>query len=209
VNDPNTVIPESSKPAWWRGYEQWQVRRHEKFLRRYGHRFRGLRNRRSARRLIVALGTAVVCVIASAIGTFFTMWAALPFVVLIFIALVPLVYVLRAVTQNVSDAPASALDELELASRNAARSIAYTALWVLMFIPYLVLIILSGGGDNSVGGQVIYGSALLLIVLVAGATCIPVCLVGWWLPDPDPEDFATYTDVAPSENVSQPGGFDQ
>jgi hypothetical protein len=158
---------------------------------------------------VIALVVTVVLVFASAIGTFFTMWAALPFVALIFVAMLPLVYVLRAVTRNVSDAPASALDEFELASRNAARSIAYTALWISMFIPYIVLIILSGGGNNSVDGQVIYGSAVLLIVLVAGATCIPTCLIGWWLPDPDPEDFATYSEVATSEDVIEPGGFDQ
>jgi hypothetical protein len=209
MNDPNTVIPESSKPDWWRGYEDWQLRRHERFVRRYGHRLPGLRNRRSARRLVIALVITVALVFATAIGTFFTMWAALPFVALIFMAMVPLVYVLRAVTRNVTEAPASALDEFELASRNAARSIAYTALWISMFVPYIVLIILSGGGNNSVDGQVIYGSALLLIVLVAGATCIPTCLIGWWLPDPDPEDFATYPEVAASENVIEPGGFDQ
>lgn len=209
MNDPNSVIPESAKPAWWRGYEEWQVRRHEKFLRRYGHRFPRLRNRRSARKLVVALVISVILVIASAIVMFFTMWAAPAFIVLISFVMLPLVYVLRAVTRNVSDAPASALDEFELASRNAARSIAYTALWVSMFVPYLVLIILSGGGDNSVDGQVIYGSAVLLIVLVTGATCIPTCLIGWWLPDPDPEDFATYPQVVANENVSQPGGFEQ
>jgi fatty acid desaturase len=209
MNDPNTVIPESSKPAWWRGYENWQVRRHEKFLRRYGHRLPRLRNRRSARRLVIALAVTVALVFASAIATFFTAWAALPFLVIILGAMLPLIYILRTVTLNVSDAPASALDEFELASRNAARSIAYTALWISMFIPYIVLLILAGGGDHTVDGQVIQGSAVLLIVLVAGATCIPTCLIGWWLPDPDPEDFATYPEVATSDYVIEPGGFDQ
>ncbi|WP_189339125.1 hypothetical protein [Williamsia muralis] len=209
MNDPNSVIPQQAIPGWWRGYESAQARRHQKFMARSGTRFNGLRNRRSARRLIIALIATMLLIFATAIAMFFTDWAAVPFVGLVFCALLPLVYALKVVTLNVSDAPAAVLDEIQLASRNAARSIAYTALWISMFIPYAILLILSTGRGDSVDAQAIYGSAVLLIILVTAATCIPTCLIGWWLPDPDPEDFATYPQVVANENVSQSGGFEQ
>ena len=70
---------------------------------------------------MVALVTSVILVIASAIVMFFTMWAAPAFIVLISFVMLPLVYVLRAVTRNVSDAPASALDEFDLADDRTCR----------------------------------------------------------------------------------------
>lgn len=216
MNHPNSAIPESAKPGWWRGYEGWQAKSHEKFLRRWGSRFPRLRNRASARRLVVALIITWVLVLAASIAAFFTMWFGLPFIVLIVGVFLPVLYVLRAITLNVSDAPAAALDEIQLSTRNAARSLAYTALWVGMFVPYLLLIVISNGADDSVSGQVVYGAGMLLIVLVIGATCLPTCLLAWWLNDPDPEDYVVYdqpeyTHAPPHEtrNATNTGGSDQ
>lgn len=215
MNHPNSAIPESAKPSWWLRYEAWQAKSHDKFLRRWGTRFPRLRNRRSARRLVIALIISWILVFACSMAAFFTMWFGLPFIALILFVFLPVLYVLRAITLNVSDAPAAALDEIQLSTRNAARSIAFTVLWIGMFVPYLLLIFISSGSD-SVSGQVIYGAGMMLIVLVVAATSIPICIVGWWLNDPDPEDYAVYdlpqyTEVPPHENRNAPntGGLDQ
>lgn len=217
MNQTNSAIPESAKPAWWRRYESWQANRHEKFLRRWGARFPRLRNRRSARWLVIALTLSWILILVCSIAAFFTMWFGLPFIVLIAFVFLPVMYVLRAITLNVSDAPAAALDEIQLSTRNGARSLAFTALWVAMFIPYVLLLVLSGGANDSVSGQVVYGSGMLLIVLVVAATSAPTCIVAWWLADPDPEDYATYPplggapEVSPhvNENVSESGGLEK
>ncbi|WP_206186688.1 hypothetical protein [Williamsia sp. 1135] len=215
MNHPNSAIPESAKPSWWLRYENWQAKSHEKFLRRWGTRFPRLRNRRSARRLVITLILSWILVFVCSIAAFFTMWFVVPFLVLISLVFLPALYVLRAITLNVSDAPAAALDEIQLSTRNAARSLAFTVLWVGMFIPYLLLIAISRGSDT-VDGQVIYGTGMLLIVLVVAATSIPICIVGWWLSDPDPEDYAVYdppqySQVPPHEttNATNTGGLDQ
>lgn len=215
MNHPNSAIPESAKPSWWLRYETWQAHSHEKFLRRWGTRFPRLRNRASSRRLVIALVVSWILVFMCSIAAFFTMWFGLPFIALIAFVFLPVLYVLRAITLNVSDAPAAALDEIQLSTRNAARSLAFTVLWVGMFIPYLLLILISSGADDSVSGQVIYGAGMLLIVLVVAATSIPICIVGWWLADPDPEDYAVYdppqhTPAPPyvNRNVTNTGGLD-
>lgn len=217
MNQANSAIPESAKPEWWRRYESWQAHRHEKFLRRWGTRFPRLRNRRSARRLVIVLLLSWILILACSIAAFFTMWFGLPFVVGMFALFLPTMYALRAITLNVSDAPAEALDEIQLSTRNGARSLAFTALWVAMFIPYLLLLTVSGGADDSVSSQVVYGAGILLIVLVVAAVSTPTCIVAWWLADPDPEDYATYSppgarpDDSPgiNETVSESGGSKQ
>lgn len=215
MNHPSSAIPESAKPSWWLRYETWQAKSHEKFLRRWGTRFPRLRNRASARRLVIALIVSWILVFMCSIAAFFTMWFGLPFIALITFVFLPVLYVLRAITLNVSDAPAAALDEIQLSTRNAARSLAFTVLWIGMFIPYLLLIAISSGSD-SVNGQVIYGAGMLLIVLVVAATSIPICIVGWWLSDPDPEDYVAYdlpqyTQEPPHETRNAPntGGLDK
>jgi len=183
---------DAAAPRWWHRYEAMREAQHDRFVRRWGNRFPRLRNRRAARRLVVALLVTIMLVLAAAIGTFFARWAVVAFMVVLLAVFLPLVVILRAITLNVNDAPASSLDEFQLAGRNAARSIAFSALWASMFIPYILLMAVSHGGNSSVSGEVIYGSAVLLIVLVCGATCIPVCLAGWWLQDPDPEDYEPF-----------------
>lgn len=216
MNHPNSAIPESAKPGWWRKYETWQANNHEQFLRRWGTKFPTWRNRRTARRLVIALVAAWTLILVCSLAAFFTKWFAIPFVVLIFFVFIPSVSILRAITLNVSDAPAAALDEIQLATRNAARSLAFTLLWATMFIPYLVLIVVSIASRDSVSSQVVYGAGTLLVVLVMAATSLPTCLVGWWLNDPDPEDYAVYDQADQpgtlphvADNAATTGGMDQ
>lgn len=208
MNNPNPGNGDSTAPRWWHRYETMRTAQHDRFQQRWENRFPRLRNRRAARKLVVALAITLGATLAAAIGTFFTHWSVLVFLVLVAV-LLSIVWILRAITLNVNDAPAASLDEFQLAGRNAARSIAYTALWASMFIPYILLLAVSRGGNSSVSGEVIYGSAVLLIVLVTGATCIPAGLAGWWLQDPDPEDYEAFpqqTASDPAESAGQTGG---
>ncbi|PXW27947.1 UNVERIFIED_CONTAM: hypothetical protein DES50_11260 [Williamsia faeni] len=211
MNSPDPVTRGPAGHRWWQRYETMRAAQHDRFLRRWANRFPRLRNRRTARRLVVALTITMLLVLAAAIGTFFANEAIIAFAALTIGVMLPIIWILRAITLNVNDAPASSLDEFQLAGRNAARSIAYTALWVLMFIPYILLMAVSQGGDSSVSGEVIYGSALLLIVLVAGVSCIPLGLAAWWLQDPDPEDYEPYPHSGTSdlaESATETGGHD-
>ncbi len=95
---------------------------------------------------------------------------------------------LRIITGSVGDAPVSALDEIQLAQRNSARSIAFIVLFSLMFIPYFILIAMSI--PDHIDRQAIYGVAILLISLVLAAGVLPSMLTAWWMADSDPEDYA-------------------
>ncbi|WP_168698055.1 hypothetical protein [Gordonia paraffinivorans] len=188
MNDPNSAFPEEAKPQVWRRYEDWRGRRHQAFNAKHAHRLTSWRNRRSFRRLVVALLCALALVIVSSGFAFVgTPWFILPSGFGL-VAALTILTILRIVTGSVADAPVTALDEIQLAQRNSARSFGFFVLSAAMFIPYAVLIALSS--QDEVPGQWVYGSAILLISLVLTAVCVPTMLIAWWMADPDPEDFA-------------------
>ena len=187
MHDPNSAIPDEAKPAVWLRYDEWRGERHRRFNERHAHRLIGWRRRKVYRRLVVAQGLCVLLVVVGALVAFVSrQWFVIPLAAGIVGALI-CQRLVRIVTGSIGDAPVSALDEIQLAQRNSARSIAYFTLFMLMFIPYVLLVVL--GGFDEVKGQYVYGTGMLLIALVLVAAFIPSMLTAWWMADADPEDL--------------------
>jgi hypothetical protein len=186
MSDPHSAIPEEATPALWRRYDNWRAERHLRFNEKHAGRLRSWRNRRGARRLVrIQVASLAVALIGAGMA-FGTPWFVVPFV-LGLVGSLAAQYALRVVTGSVADTPVPALDEIQLAQRNSARSIGFFALYSLMFIPYAILMIL--GSRDSVSGDLVYGTGILQITLVVAAVVLPTMLTAWWMNDPDPEDM--------------------
>lgn len=202
--DPNSAIPEDAKPAIWRRYDAWRGDRHRKFAARTAGQLHGWRNQRSFRRVVIAQALGATLMLVASVAAFFTKtWFLVPFL-LGMVATLLCQRILRIITGSIGDAPVTALDEIQLAQRNSARSIAFIVLFSLMFIPYFVLIGLSI--PTQVSSQAIYGVAILLISLMLVAAVLPSMLTAWWLADPDPEDFADPQSLSPTHPTDNSEG---
>ncbi|NDZ96325.1 hypothetical protein G3I13_03865 [Streptomyces sp. SID6673] len=188
MRDPNSAIPEDATPALWRRYDEWRAGRHLRFNEKHAGALNSWRTRRGARQLVLLQVSALVVALVGAVTSFATMWFVIPFVVGVIGSLL-VQYALRIVTGSIAGTPVPALDEIQLAQRNSARSVGFFVLYTLMFIPYAILIVL--GTHDSVNGQSVYGTGILLITLVAIAVALPTMLTAWWMNDPDPEDLVT------------------
>ncbi|MFE0751361.1 hypothetical protein [Gordonia sp. NPDC058843] len=187
MTDPYSAIPEEATPALWRRYEEWRGQRHQEFNDKNAHRLTSWRTRRTFRRLVlIQTFFAILLLISSVIAFFTNKWFLVPFIIGL-LGIITTLYLLRVVTGSIADTPVTALDEMQVAQRNSARSIGFTVLYCLMFIPYAILIVLSF--RDEVPGQAVYGAAVLLISLVLAAICVPSMLTAWWMADPDPEDL--------------------
>lgn len=184
TTDPHSPLPDVSPPQVWRRYDCWRARRHDAFVRKHGHRLPNWHNRRGARRAVAALCISLAYIGVSAVLAFFTWWFAVPFAIGL-IGCIASQYAVRIVSGSVADTPAAALDELQLAQRNAARSMSFGILVALMFIPYFILVTLSGRYSDGVPPQFVYGTAITLITLLLIGTMIPTILTAWWTHDPD------------------------
>lgn len=186
--DPNSAIPESAKPALWRRYDDWRGERHRNFVRRNARRMPQWRTRRGYRTVVCLQLACIVVLLAGAITAFVSKsWFLLPFILGVG-GIIICQRILRIITGSIGDAPVTALDEIQLAQRNSARSIAFFALFSLMFIPYLLLIALSL--RDTVSGNAVYGVAVVTISLMLVAGVLPSMLTAWWMADADPEDFS-------------------
>lgn len=193
MHDPNSAIPEEAKPAIWRRYDEWRGERHRRFAERTAGQLPRLRNRGSYRRVVLAQAVAVTVTIVGAGTAFVTStWFMIPFLAGTAGSLV-CTWVLRIITGSIGDAPVSALDEIQLAQRNSARSIAFIVLTTLMFIPYFLLLAFTV--PDRLNHQAVYGVAMLLAAFLIAAGLLPSMLTAWWMSDPDPEDFSEPGDV--------------
>ncbi|MDI9894869.1 hypothetical protein QM797_09040 [Rhodococcus sp. IEGM 1381] len=92
--------------------------------------------------------------------------------------------VLGIVSPREAEAPADALDELEIQKRNAARSIGLTITRILGTAAAAYLLFGSVFSETNLG---VSGAALVLTALSAGGST-PAMLLAWTTPDHDPED---------------------
>lgn len=151
--------------------------------RNMAHWFPSLRARTRRRKfviflLIVLTASAVLAladpILDGAIGA----WA-ICYIVFTFAAIL-----LGIVSPREAEAPADALDELEIQKRNEARSIGLTVTRTLGTAAAAYLLLGSAFGTTNLG---ISGAALMLTALSAGGST-PAMLLAWSSPDPDPED---------------------
>lgn len=179
--DPNLTIPEGATPNWLLRYNDRRARTYERRSAQIAGMLPRLRTRRARRALAVLLSAALLCSIAASIAAFWEMGiAAIPFVIGVVLTLVCLI-LLRITNGAVADAPAQALDEIQLAQRNAARSLAYVLMLPIVIGVYFVGISL--GMRDEVAGATVAALSWLLITSVLAVTCLPDILLSWWMPD--------------------------
>ncbi|MDY6807505.1 MAG: hypothetical protein SW127_00650 [Actinomycetota bacterium] len=201
MRDPNSAVPEEATPELWRRYDLWRARRHLRFNTKHAGQLRRWRNRRGYRTLVVSQLLTLAVAAVGAVLAYFTDWFIVPFLAAV-VGSILCQYLLRIVTGSIADTPVSALDEIQAAQRNSARSMAFIVLFSLMFVPYFILVALST--PDQVSGQAVYGTAIVLITLVLFAVMLPTLLTTWWMADPDPEDLdAGYPDSADPERSTR------
>ena len=179
--DPNLTIPESSTPDWVLRYNDQRARRYERRLERQATMLPRLRTRRARRTLVIVLAVAVLASITTSIIAFWHMKAmSIPFLIAVLSSVVALI-LLRISAGAISDAPADALDELQLAQRNAARSVACSVFVPVILAVYGIAIALSW--RDYVQGETLAALAWLLISGTLAVTCLPDMLLTWWRPE--------------------------
>lgn len=197
MRDPNLTIPEESTPALWLRYDRWRAMRHERFVDRHSGKLNRWRTSRGYRTLVALMGASALLLLVSAVVAFVsTVWFIIPFVIGL-VGILIFLRMLRIVTGSIADAPVSALDEIQLAQRNSARSLGFVVLYSLMFVPYFVLVALSF--RESVSSEMVYATAILLISLVLLAIIVPTALTAWWMTPPDEDD-----DLVPAHSPHPP-----
>ncbi|MGB3699041.1 MAG: hypothetical protein WBA05_16560 [Gordonia sp. (in: high G+C Gram-positive bacteria)] len=185
--DSNSVFPDDAVPQWARRYTAGAARRHDRFVHLTRNLLPGMRNRRGRRTLAATVVISLDVVLIAAVISFWSIgWASIPLAAGLVVSLTALM-MLRIVTGSVGGAPADALDEIQLAQRNAARAICYNLVIPMMLVVYAILIGLSM--RETVSGDSLVAAAWLLIALVYSASCLPDVLISWWMADPEPDDF--------------------
>lgn len=201
--DPNLTIPADATPNWLLRYAERRTRAYDRRIATSSKYFPRLRNQRSRRTFVVIL---VLCLDLAIVASIVAFWhmaiAAIPFTIGVFVSVV-MVTLIRITTDAVADAPADALDEIQLAQRNAARSLAYSLLVPIILVIYFVAIAIAM--RDEVAGQTVGALAWLLISTLLAVTCLPDILLTWWLPDEaDNADDVVLTDQ-PASDPPAPG----
>ncbi|GAA4738567.1 hypothetical protein [Gordonia alkaliphila] len=183
--DPNLTIPAGSMPLWLVRYNDRRIATHERRAARYSHRWPALRTRRTRRALVTLLMLTLLVAVASSIATFWQLAAATPvFLIATLGSLIPLTLI-RITNDAVADAPAQALDEIQLAQRNAARSLTYVLLIPTGIAIFLVTNFL--GHSEYVAGETVTAVGWLFVAALLSLACLPDILLTWWLPDDEQE----------------------
>lgn len=184
--DPNLTIPDSATPNWLLRYGDRRARAYARRKDRTRHLFPRLRTQRARRTLVCLLAVALTVAVAAAVATFWNRTAAtIPFTVAV-LATAALLTTIRVTTDAVADAPADGLDEIQLAQRNAARSLTYTLIVPIVLAFYLAAIWLST--REEVAGATVGALAMVLVAVVLATICLPDVLLTWWLVDDDEEE---------------------
>ncbi|MBO0679890.1 hypothetical protein JRC04_20675 [Mycolicibacterium sp. S2-37] len=168
-------------------YRDHRTRRFLKHEQTWASALPGWRTRHRRRLLVGALAATFVAMfaisIACAAGVEWAPLLWLPACVVFF----PVWIALQIVSGRQGDAPQGALDEFEIAQRDAARSVGLTVTQYLMMIPIGYLIfgsVITRGTDENMAYA---GGLMALTVLLVGG-CTPAMVLGWVRPDPVPED---------------------
>ncbi|WP_024800675.1 hypothetical protein [Nocardia sp. BMG51109] len=168
-------------------YQDYRVRRWLAYDERTAGMLPGWRSRVRRRALVIAVAASLVVLFAvGVLCSFDQRWA--PVLCLPVLAVfLPAWTVLRIVSQRQDSAPLPALDELEVAQRNTARSVGLTLTQSLAMVPLLYLCFAAAIWPDTSAFRTAYaGGVMLLAALLAGG-CAPAMILGWTRPDPDPE----------------------
>lgn len=170
---------------WWAARWDGALERMDEQERRRTRRLPGWRTRR--RRRMVASLCAVG--LASMIAGTLTMFLEddVPFLVLWFGGYVlwfVTIFLLRTLTGKMSTAFSTLLDERERQWRHRVNQVGYHALVYLMALSFVYMVIIGGQPDAAVRG------AMFMASMLGVGISLPTLLLGWLIPDDDPEDFS-------------------
>ncbi|GAB2650916.1 hypothetical protein [Nocardia goodfellowii] len=168
-------------------YQDYRVRRWQIQEQRLSGMLPGWRNRRRRRALAVTVVLALaVMFIAGLLCAFDVRWAAVALLpaALIF---VPVWGMLRIVSHVQDTAPAAALDELEVAQRNTARSIGLSVTQFLVLPPVFYLIFVSAVFPDIGTFQSAYAGGVMVLATLLTGGCTPGLILAWNRLDPEPE----------------------
>ncbi|MFC8042125.1 hypothetical protein [Nocardia sp. NPDC057353] len=166
-------------------YQEYRTRRFLRNEARTGAWLPGWRTRARRRALVLALAAifaamiavGAVCAVNMEIGPL--LWIP---PVLLFL---PTWTALQVVPSRQGDAPRLALDEYEIAERDAARSIGLTITQSVAVIPAFVLVAAASIEKLSAGLGYACGLWLVTALMIGG--CSPAMILAWNRPDPEPE----------------------
>ncbi|WP_067660694.1 hypothetical protein [Nocardia harenae] len=166
-------------------YQEFRTRRFLRNEARTGAWLPGWRTRSRRRALVLALAAlftamiavGAVCVVNMELGPL--LWIP---PVLLFL---PTWTVLQVVSSRQSDAPRNALDEYEIAERDAARSIGLTITQSVAIIPVFALVAAAAMERLSIGFGYACGLWMITALLIGG--CSPAMILAWNRRDIEPE----------------------
>lgn len=96
-----------------------------------------------------------------------------------------LYFALRKSVRKISDAPDELLDERQVASRDAAYTVAYRILAIVAVGAILLHAVLP---EPATAGEALLGARThLLLAVIMGAACLPAMVLAWTLPSEQPE----------------------
>ncbi|MCX5045661.1 hypothetical protein OG921_21070 [Aldersonia sp. NBC_00410] len=177
-----------SRAGRYERYRAGRVARYAAQIERRAHSLPKWRTRRRRRILVGTNAAAIVLLVILGIVACFVSyseWTAL----LVTYPLIMSALIdgrLGIVTDRLADAPAELLDEFELAQRDSARSLGLQVLQWGFFIPgFFVLYTQLVGGDTS--RSFTYGGWILMLAVFSLGTTLPTMILGWALPDSEPE----------------------
>ncbi|MEU1522970.1 hypothetical protein ACH474_21280 [Nocardia rhamnosiphila] len=169
-------------------YEAYRLRRWTVREEQIAGMLPGWRTTRRRRALVVTVIAALTLMfVAGVLCAFGLEWAALAggAAALVFL---PTWVMVRIVADSQDNAPADALDELEFAQRETARSLGLTITQVLCVFPMMYLVwsgALFPEADASRTGYA--GGVMILATLLAGG-CAPAMILAWNRTDPESEN---------------------
>lgn len=165
-------------------YQAYRTRRFLENDAKTRHWLPAWRTQHRRRILVVATGIVLSTFYIVSIGSLFSKWFALGWV-LAAMAFLPVWTALQTVSGRHSDAPVGALDEWEIQQRNEARSIGLTITQTLVLAAAIASIVLSTTTDEM--PMLAYaGGGWTLAALMTGI-CSPAMILAWITPDLDPE----------------------
>ncbi|WP_245550774.1 hypothetical protein [Nocardia paucivorans] len=169
-------------------YRAYRLRRWLVHEERMSGMLPGWRTRTRRRALVVAVAVSLAGLfVAGALCAFGLKWSALATLPLVLVFL-PAWTMLRITSHGQDHAPAAALDELEIAQRETARSIGLTITQTLCLPPVLYLVWSGSLMPEADAFSTAYaGGTMLLATLLAGG-CAPAMILAWNKPDPEPEN---------------------
>ena len=166
------------------GYWERQLRRMDDRELRHARRLPTWRNRQRRRRLAAVVVLGDLALIAGAAS--FLLTATWLFFVLWFGGFVVGMggfVLLRILTGRMTGSFSRLLDEREREWRNRVAFVSYLVVYTLMIVAMFYGLAISEQADSG-----IRTTMMLAALLVTGST-VPAIVLGWTLPDDDPEDF--------------------